>query len=803
MFRVHRYLLIVPLLIVSASVGVFGQQKPTSIHSLPVGAPASAPAASNRPIGAPVPPTPPAPQAPMPDQNAVQSAPGAAAEETVPKLEFPNSDVKEVLTVYERLTGKRVIADNTVIGTVNITISSPVTKREAIQIIETNLMLNGFSLVPGNDNIIKLVGLSKNPRQVGVPVISDPSLLPEGDQVVTLIFKLTYSDPTELGQLLQTGYIAQSLWTSVTPLPKSQALMITESTPVLRGLIKIIEQVDIPPAKVVSDFITLERADVKDVLEKLEKVFEKPQSAGGAGARVTSAAPNPAGVPPVPGQEGASVEIRGGASLSEDSVIVGKIKLTADVRTNRIHVITRPINLPFIRELIHDFDSNIPFAQPEKRALKFVSASDLLDVVVKAITEPGMKAEGEAGGGRGGGAKTGQSNAAHSTFGGSGMGGYGYGGGMGSAGGSFSEELSTEAVDTTPRAVTVGNTKIIADPHENTIIVLGNKEIRSKVFALIDQIDVAPPQVFLNTVIGELSVNEDTNFGVDYILHPGGIVNSGSNGQIPILPAGGHSAGASNFGSSSVVSSLASIFGGGPGLTAVLGLTDSFDVVINALQQTGRFKVISTPMVTAKNNKKAIIASGEEIAVPTQTLSNVGNTGFLNNNTASVSSSVQYQPVELKLEVVPLINSDKEVSLDIVQTLNSDSGKSTNVGGSQIPTITTRYIKTNVSVPNRGTVVLGGLIKRNSGMGTAGIPLLGKIPGLGYLFRHTTKQNDREELVILIRPVVANHTSEVMANSETEQQRMMIEPDLDSTLNNAGPSPKTPAKSVPFRTQPK
>ena len=84
------------------------------------------------------------------------------------------------------------------------------------------------------------------------------------------------------------------------------------------------------------------------------------------------------------------MEIRS-ASLSEDSIIAGKIKLTADVRTNRIHVMTRPVNMPFVRKLIAEFDSPVEFGTPVARPLRFVPVADVLDVVVKAITEPGMK----------------------------------------------------------------------------------------------------------------------------------------------------------------------------------------------------------------------------------------------------------------------------------------------------------------------------------------------------------------------------------------------------------------------------
>ena len=80
----------------------------------------------------------------------------------------------------------------------------------------------------------------------------------------------------------------------------------------------------------------------------------------------------------------------------------------------------------------------------------------------------------------------------------------------------MTEELSTEPVDTAPQAVTVGNTKLIADARANTIIVLGNREVVVKVEKILDEMDVKAPQVALSTVIGELTLNNDEEFGVDY-----------------------------------------------------------------------------------------------------------------------------------------------------------------------------------------------------------------------------------------------------------------------------------------------
>ena len=83
-------------------------------------------------------------------------------------------------------------------------------------------------------------------------------------------------------------------------------------------------------------------------------------------------------------------------ALSEDSIVVGKIKMAADVRTNRIHVITRPVNMPFVKRLIGEFDANVDFAKPVTRPLRYISAADVLPVIVQALTEPGEESAGAA-----------------------------------------------------------------------------------------------------------------------------------------------------------------------------------------------------------------------------------------------------------------------------------------------------------------------------------------------------------------------------------------------------------------------
>src|SRR5437868_9977244 len=443
---------------------------------------------------------------------------------------------------------------------------------------------------------------------------------------------------------------------------------------------------------------------LKDIFEKGSDQTQPGMPPRGGGVRGVRGIVNPV----VPNPQG-ETDLGALTALSEDSVIVGKIKIAPDVRTNRIHVITRPINMPFIRKLIAEFDANVEFAKPVTRALKYISASDVLPVLVQALTEPGTQQQGAEGTGPANPSnQQQQQNRQNRT----GTPTNPYNGGLSSTASdstlNISEELSTTAVDTTPKAVTVGNAKIIADQRANSIIVLGNREVVVKVQKILDEMDVSAPQVALSTVIGELSLTNDEEFGIDYFLkYKNKLVGISRNTGAPI-PNPFSSPAASPGGTPVVVPGLVDPgqlvnFGNAlqqvaTGTNVYIAAGNYLATIVHLLESTGKFKIISRPMVFTSNNKKAIIASGTEIPVPVSSLTNVTN-GTVLNNTAAVASNIQYKKVALQLEVVPLINSEKDVSLDILQKIDS-LATPTVIDGNSIPTISTRYIRTNVSAPN-------------------------------------------------------------------------------------------------------
>jgi type II secretion system protein D len=722
---VHRFFCIATLVLASA-IAASAQTK--------LGRPESSPASQMA--------NPPPAEAPAPPPNAPAMV----------RLQFPNSDVVDVLHLYEQLTGKKLVMDNFVQGKVNIFIAKDVSREEAIKIIEMSMSLNGISLVPAGRDLLDVVGAGQNPRKAPVPIVSDLADIPAGNPVISFLFRLQYADPQELQQVLMAYFQGSSGTINILALPKASALLVTQNADIIRQLASVINQVDVAPAEVVSEFIKLDRADASKVCDMLKDIFEKgtesPTQPGVRRVNMPAAVPQPQQV------EGAGLGV-----LSEEAIIVGKIKLTPDVRTNRIHVVTRPINMPFIRELIHEFDANVEFAKPVTRYLQYVSAGDVLPVLVQALTEPGT--EGAGAGGLPGGGLPGASpqpqRGPSPSYGGRGGGAdlTGTSGTSGSSSGStlnISEELSTQPVNTTPQAVTVGNSKLIADQRANSIIVLGNREVVVKVEKILDEMDVQAPQVALSTVIGQLTLSNGEEFGVDYFAkyHDRLVGVSRNNGVFgannPTVPGGIEPSKLIQF--SKIVKNV------GAGANVYVAAGDAFAAIVHVLESTSKFKIISRPTIFTSNNKKAIIASGQEVPVPVSTLSNV-NTGNVINNTAAVQSSIEYKKVVLQLEVVPLINSEKEVSLDILQKLDSlVPNGNVNISGNSVPTIDTKYIRTNVSAQNGSTIILGGLIEDQKTRNSQGIPYLSRIPLIGAAFRSTASSKVRRELIILMCPQV-------------------------------------------------
>jgi type II secretory pathway component GspD/PulD (secretin) len=414
--------------------------------------------------------------------------------------------------------------------------------------------------------------------------------------------------------------------------------------------------------------------------------------------------------------------------------------------------------------------------------LNYVAASDMLPILADILQEEGDEG-GDAGAAGGGATRT--------TTPGIGTGattGTGSTGGVSGSGqlGSLQEPGEEQAA----QSIVVGKTRLIADNRANAILVIGQPEARDKVRAILDKLDKRPMQVYLSTVIGDLTVNNNDEFAVNILQKYIGGTRTGAasvsggrpfisgtttvygtdvngnptrqtqDGITPTSPA------AATLGQMSQVA-----MGALPGMQIATFILGSIDLYINALTSTARFRIASRPSVFTSNNKKAVIFNGRKIAVPTSTVTTLGAGGNAGSTTGSQQSNIQYQDVVLKIEVVPLINSAREITLQIIQTNdNVIPGASTQIGGGvSVPEIATQELTTTVTVPDRSTILLGGLITQRDSKTTAGVPFLSSIPLMGNLFKSTADTTDRQELVVMIQPSVVQDIPEMREISKTER----------------------------------
>jgi general secretion pathway protein D len=271
--------------------------------------------------------------------------------------------------------------------------------------------------------------------------------------------------------------------------------------------------------------------------------------------------------------------------------------------------------------------------------------------------------------------------------------------------------------------------QVVVDRGSNTLIFSGSNEDYGSIRNLLQTLDKPALQVMIEVTVAEVTLSDANQLGVEWLVNQANLSNgrSASYGT-----QGGLSIGSSGF-----------------NFRLLDNLGDA-RLVINALASSNRATILSSPKIVARNGEAAVIQVGQE--VPIITSQQVATTGGTNtvNNTATVPQSIQYRSTGVILNVKPVIHSGDRVDLDVSQEVSA--AQATNTGVSTSPTFSTRKVQTKLSLKDGATVLLGGLMSTNKNDGTAGIPYLKDIPGIGQLFRNDTGKNDRTELIILITP---------------------------------------------------
>jgi type II secretion system protein D len=282
---------------------------------------------------------------------------------------------------------------------------------------------------------------------------------------------------------------------------------------------------------------------------------------------------------------------------------------------------------------------------------------------------------------------------------------------------------------------------IVAEPTTNTLLLSASPRYFDVIAQLIAELDQPPPQVLIQVLLAEVSIDDTDDLGVDWSL-------------------------AETFGKTSVTAKTA--LGFTPASMFSVSVTGSDgSLMLKALQSQSHLEVLSRPQVLASDNQRATINIGER--VPFITNSRVDPTSGAAFNT------IQYQQVGIILDVLARINPDGFIKLVVRPEISSVSKDQVQISKDVFALrINSRSAETTVTVQDGHTIVLGGLISTSDQTVENKIPFLGDIPLLGWLFKYTSTQKKRTELLIIMTPTVIRNVPQADATTQAQVKRLTL-----------------------------
>ena len=266
--------------------------------------------------------------------------------------------------------------------------------------------------------------------------------------------------------------------------------------------------------------------------------------------------------------------------------------------------------------------------------------------------------------------------------------------------------------------------KISSDDQKNLIMVVTSPVEYKNILSLLMELDVPPRQVLIEATVAELTLRDELKYGLEWFFR-----NKMLKGDYTLQ-------------------TLFSVPTGGPGLVYQF-ISDSgkFNVAINAFALDDKVNILSTPRLMVLDNQEATIQVGTDIPIITGEVT----AADVSQAVPSIMRNIQYRNTGVILRVKPTINTEGLLTLNISQEV-SEMG--TNPPGISSPTILMRRVTTTVVAAQGETIVLGGLISESKGFTVSKVPILGDIPLLGMLFKTTSKDNKKTELIIFLKPTI-------------------------------------------------
>ena len=692
-------------------------------------------------------------------------------------INFRDATVDAVLEYLADAAGFEILKEIQVEGRVTVFSPQPVSADEAVVLLNAVLKTNGYTAVR-QGRLLKIMSRDKA-KKSNVPVYfgNDWAKIAETDELITQVIPVQKIDAVKLKQDLQ-GLIGTDADFAANA--GSNTVVITDAAANIRRVVQIISSMDKnDPATVDIKVVTLKYADATSTAKLITDVFKTDDTSqnnqnGNRNDPIQQImrARFGGGGPGGGGAGGAGGGGRGGAggADSEEKGKAAKIVAAADPRTNTI-VITGPAEtLAVITKVIDQLDSdptsnstiftyNLKNAQastlePVLNNLFGNSSSGSSSNSTRRTTNTnttstgfGSSSSGSAfGGSSGGSSRSGGS----SSFGGSSSGSSPFGstsgfgsntGGSVSGGGSSLSSNGQRASNDL-----AGQVYVVANTDTNSLLVQCATKYLDKVKGIIQELDRPVPQVLIKVLIAEVSHDNSEDLGVDFSV----LNKNGAGRGVAVGSTLGTAAAATSGG---LVVSLVE-----RDLTATL----------RAIATAGKLDVLSRPYILASDNQQASITVGQEVPFITDTRTDALG-GQIN--------TIQYQDIGIILNVIPHINPEGLVIMDVAPEISQLTGTTVPISSTvNAPVFAKRSAQTRVAIQDGRTIVIGGLMQDTKTSTLTKVPFLGDIPGLGLIFQRRETTKNKTELLIFITPHVAQEPTSLQRMSEDEMKGTKLTP---------------------------
>ncbi len=629
-------------------------------------------------------------------------------------------EIADVADQISRLTGRTLILDPTVKGTVTVTSATPLSQAGVWELFQSVLRANGFAAVRSG-RAWRIVPQGNAVRDGGTS-----SRSASGQELVTRMIRLSNVPSAEAARVVRPLVAS---FGSVEPLERPNAVVVTDYADNVRRIEGILRSLDGGGGGLTFATVTLRNGSAPEVAQALQGVLG---DAATGGARVA-----------------------------------------ADGRSNTIIVRGTPSAVSDARRMIASLDTP-GGATPQTRVfrLNYADAESVTEVLRGVLgqesTTTNAVARSLSSGQRnnprsptnvlGGLARSGGSNPADAAA-----------AAAGAAMQAQRSQMSNQPTET-PQGFATPEITVQPSPDINAVVVRGTPTAIAAIEQLIIDLDVRRPQVLIEAAIAEITGDEAEALAIQ--LGTSGAALTQVEGAATSFSTAGPSLGA-------ILDALDVPIAGalGPGLTANIGFGDNFSILVQALGTSSKSNLLSTPQITTLDNKVGEFVVAQE--VPFITGSILTNSG---GSDVTPYTSVERKDVGITLRVLPRINAGDTIRLEVVQEASSIAPTQLSQATDLITN--RRAINTTVLADNGQTIVLGGLTSDDYGQIKSQVPILGDIPILGELFKSRRETRQKRTLFIFLKPTILRNGDDAAAIAKAKYARLRAEELDQSTPSN-------------------